>query len=51
MAINTLVALMLVFFLVVLSTEAQAAFRFVSWADTKSSTDALSELSDQAVQR
>jgi parallel beta-helix repeat protein len=50
MAINTLVALMVVFFLVVLSTEAQAAFRFVSWADTKSSTDALSELSDQAVQ-
>jgi parallel beta-helix repeat protein len=50
MAISTLVALIAVFFLVVLSTEAQAAFRFVSWADTKSSTDALSELSDQAVQ-
>ncbi len=30
--------------------EAASSFRFVGWADTKSDTDILSELSDQAIQ-
>jgi len=52
MVISTLVVLISGFILAVLSPEAQAQsyFRFVSWADTKSSTSELSELSDQAVQ-
>jgi hypothetical protein len=52
MAISTFVVLISGFILALLSTGvyAQSAFRFVSWADTKSATDDLSELSDQAVQ-
>jgi hypothetical protein len=51
MAISTFVVLISGFILAVLSTAAQAQspFRFVSWADTKSARNDLSELSDQAV--
>jgi hypothetical protein len=51
MAISTFVVMISGFILLVscTGTREQISFRFVSWSDTKNSTSALSELSDQAV--